>query len=250
MSVYIELVLFNNFMMDAFIVLSTLFLRRKVVRTWRVIFSCILGATCATMYAVEAKWMKIATLVFLAPAMCLFMCKYNKTGKLKDFICTFAAFEAVTFVCGGGVFALSLWLKMDLNSYPVVGLSAGMGCAALIAAFLIRKRKSASGSKKVSAAIVLDEKSISVRALYDSGNLLEDEFSGLPVVILSKSLEKSLAGAQIEGFIEACTVSGKKSLRLVKLNGVEVDGKLIPALGAFCEDDLGDYDVILQCSMA
>lgn len=88
-----------------------------------------------------------------------------------------------------------------------------------------------------------------LKGLCDSGNLLTDDASGLPVMILSKSACQKIGKTQIEGFATVMTVAGEKCMPVVKFDSVKVDNVPKNALGAMSDAVFGDYDVILQNSM-
>ncbi|MBD5092618.1 MAG: hypothetical protein HDT36_04480 [Clostridiales bacterium] len=252
MSVYIELVIFNNFFVDAMIAIATGMVRRKRMRVWRILIVATIGSAAATAYAIAPTWAQILTRVLLAPFMCIIL--FNPQGKsmaykIGDYIATLAAFILLTFFTGGVIYGASYALGVDIKSYAVLGITA-MGISALMlsARLIVRKRnapKAAMRKITVSAA----GKVINAQALCDSGNLLVDEVSGLPVVILSKSMGKSFDSLDILGYIEVSTVGGEDSLALINIDKLSVDGKSYKALGALSHKSFAGFDVILQNSM-
>ncbi|MDE6059960.1 MAG: sigma-E processing peptidase SpoIIGA [Clostridia bacterium] len=252
MSVYIELVIFNNFFVDVMLAIATGIVRRKRMRVWRILLMAVVGSAAATAYAIAPTWAQILTRVLLAPLLCIILFKpqgRSAVYKIGDYIATLAVFILLTFFTGGVIYGVSYALGVDVKSYAVLGISAiGISALMLSAKLIVRKRnapKAAMRKVTVSAA----GKVVSVEALCDSGNLLVDEVSGLPVVILSKSVEESLNSPEVMGFIQVSTVGGEDSLALVNIDELSVDGKSYKALGALSHKSFAGFDVILQNSM-
>lgn len=252
MSVYIELVIFNNFFLDAMLLVATATIRRRKSGVLKVIICSVIGCACATVYAIAPTWAKIVIRILLAPLLCALIIKpqgKNAWYKIGDFIGTILIFVILTFLTGGIIYGLSYMLGIDLNSYAILGLIAMAVCALLILARLVAHKKSTSANSTCQTTICVGNERISANALCDSGNLLVDEVSGLPVVILSQKVENKLNISDYNGFINVNTVSGEDSLALVRLDEVKVGEKHFKALGALSHKNFDNFDIILQNSM-
>ena len=53
----------------------------------------------------------------------------------------------------------------------------------------------------------------------------------------------------VEGFVNVASVAGEKCMPIVDAECVEVDGKRCACKIAICDNNFGDYDLILQHSM-
>ncbi|MCM1393937.1 MAG: hypothetical protein NC179_03475, partial [[Eubacterium] siraeum] len=71
----------------------------------------------------------------------------------------------------------------------------------------------------------------------------------LPIGILSQEIEGRLNARKLAGFINVNTVSGEDSLALVRIDGINVNGKQFKALGALSHRNFENFDIILQNSM-
>ena len=252
MSVYIELVIFNNLAVDLFIGLSTLVIRRKRVGKFRLFLSAAVGAGVATAYAIAPKWGQILVKVLLAPLLVAILSKSDGKdfkGKFIDYLKTLACFCLVTYFVGGIIYGLSYALHIDVKSRAVLGITALACFLCLVCALAIAKKRSTSGKDVREVVLRVGGEEIKLKGLCDSGNLLVDDYSGLPVVILSKSACEKIGKLSVEGYINASTVSGQKCMPLVSLESVKVGQKTENALGALSDQVFGDYDVVLQNSM-
>lgn len=167
----------------------------------------------------------------------------------KDYIKSLALFVAFTYLTGGVVFGLSYLLGVDIASYATLGLCALAISVALVVARCVVHKSSTAKKRNCDVVLHVGKTEIHAQALCDSGNTLTDSVSGLPIMILSKETESRLPNCKIEGFVNIDTVSGEKSLPLVSIDSVDVNGQLYSAYGALSRKDFDGVDVILQYSM-
>ncbi|MDE5601820.1 MAG: sigma-E processing peptidase SpoIIGA, partial [Clostridia bacterium] len=232
---YIELVIFNNFFIDAMLAIATAIVRRKRIRVWRVLLAATVGSAAATVYAIAPTWVQIMTRALLAPILGIIMFRpqgKSTPRKIGDYIATLAVFILLTFFTGGVIYGVSYALGVDIKSYAILGITAiGISALMLSARLIVRKRNAPKAAMR-SITVTAAGKVVSAHALCDSGNLLVDDVSGLPVVILSKAFEERLNSPAVMGFIEVSTVGGEDCLALVNIDELSVDGKSYKALGA------------------
>ena len=275
MSVYIELVIFNNFAVDLLLEIATLTFFRKKIRWLRVILAAIVGACVATVYPLcDTAW-QIVIRVLLAPMMVLIFDRVSDKGGKKhgkkvakkndnkaesrakirlqtvEYFKRLFVFCIATYFVGGITFGINFALNIDVASYWQFGVVAISLLTLLITVRIIVSRFSKSVRKICDATVSLCGNAVGLKALCDSGNTLTDTLSGLPVVILSKSAEEELAipSESIEGYISVKTVSGSGELPIVRLDEVDVKGKTFIAYGALSRESYDDFEVILQNTM-
>lgn len=294
MTVYIELILFNNIAIDFLLFVCVQICRKRKIRKLRTLLACIVCGVVATYYAVAPNSAQIAIKILLAPLATLLFDKYasqiecghinGEQGNFsraidvqcnggqsdkeqcnigrsvdkrykristwgKDYCKSLALFVAFTYLTGGVVFGLSYLLSIDIASYATLGLCALAISVALVVARCVVHKASTAKKRDCEVVLHLGNTEIHVHALCDSGNTLTDSVSGLPIMILSKETESRLPNCKIEGFVNVDTVSGEKSLPLVSIDRVDVDGRLYSAYGALSHKDFDGVDVILQYSM-
>ncbi len=252
MSVYIELVIFNNLFIDLLLILATLTIKKRKFKPLRIGLAAAFGAACAVAYPIVPDFAEILIKILLAPLLVLIFLPIkgeSKAKKLGDYVGALLAFMLLTYLVGGTVYGLSYALKVDVNSYATLGLCALSASIMLIVARVIVRKRALSSERVCQSTVTIGEREIVLNSLCDSGNMLVDADSGLPVVILSESAEKDLQPKSLMGFISVKTVSGEDSLPIVKLDEVKVKGKSYKAIGALSRKTFQDYDVILQSSM-
>ena len=129
MSVYIELVIFNNLAIDLMLICAVQTTRRRKAYKLRIALATLLGAVCATIYAVAPKWASIVIKILLAPLMALIFDKYggeNKRTVLLDYLKSLACFVCYTYLTGGVIYGVSYATGVDVNSYAIEGIGAYM----------------------------------------------------------------------------------------------------------------------------
>ena len=106
-------------------------------------------------------------------------------------------FYLVSFVFGGCAFALLYWIKPQeifmvdgvyIGTYPVkiVLLGAVIGFGLTYTAFKIIKNKLTKKGLIYEISIKIDDKDMNVNAMLDTGNMLKDPITDIPVIIVEK----------------------------------------------------------------
>lgn len=276
MTVYVELVIFNNLAINALLIILTLSFRKRKMSALRIIISAVIGAAVAVGYAIAPTIWQIVIRVLLAPILVAIFDKYSgktKVKRLVDYIQSLTAFCFLTFALGGCVYGLSYMLGVDIKGYATLGLCAAGACAVVLFVRRVVKGAAKRSRRYEEVYIELNGKALRVKGLCDSGNTLTDEFSGLPVMILSREIENSFnateevcidalnavnatqaskskcKGMTCDGFITVKTIADEKQLPLVKPQLVEIGGRRINAYCALSRKSFDGFDVILQNSM-
>lgn len=252
MSVYVELVIFNNLAIDLMLICAVQTTRQRKSYKLRIALATLLGAVCATIYAVAPKWPSIVIKIVLAPLMALIFDKYggqSKRAVLLDYLKSLACFVCYTYLTGGVIYGVSYAIGVDVNCYAIEGIIALAIALVLICARRVATKKSKSACATKSVTLCANGKTIEVCALCDSGNSLVDDVSGLPVVILSSDTADRLGKMPVDGYINVCTVGGESLLPIVSLCDVQVDKVRKKAIGAISDRQFANCDIILQNSM-
>lgn len=252
MSVYIELVLFNNIAVDLLLIVAVQITRGRKIRKLRTMLAVFIGAVCATVYAVAPRWATIVIKALLAPVLTLIFDKYGGERKicvLLDYLKSLACFVCYTYLAGGIVYGISFAFGIDINSYAILGVVALAMALTIFCARRIVRKKASAGRQTENVVIKANGKSVEVVGLCDSGNSLVDDVSGLPVVMLSSDVETKLGKIRPDGFVNVQTVGGESVLPIVPLDEVLVGKVSRKAYGALCGKRFSDCEVILQNSM-
>ncbi len=249
-SVYIELVIFNNFCIDLLLIVGVQIIRRRKVYKVRAIVASIVGAIVATLYPISPEWAQIVIKTLLSPCLVAIFDKLDK-GKsvIKQYFSALALFILLTYILGGLTYGISFAFDIDVNGYIQLGILAlSIAILLLFARWIVSKRGDVC-KKTCKVTINTRDRQIEVDALIDSGNLLTDDLTGLPVMILSKAVEDKLQNYDIQGFINVQTVGDSVDMPIVFFDDVKVGDNHFKAFGALSHKNFVDIDVILQNSM-
>ncbi len=255
MSVYVELVIFNNFAVDALLVALTLAFRKRRIKKFRFFVAVSFASAIATLYPLANESWQIAIKVLLCPLVTLIFDVYDKSSTkawLVDYAKSLVLFLLFTYFVGGVVYALSALFGVEISSYATLGITAlAIAIATLVVHYLVRTR-SIRQKRTCKAYVAYENKMVEFDCFCDSGNTLTDDFSGAPIVILSLEAERKIVDdstCKIEGFVSVNTISSECSMPILRLGGVCVDGREYLAYGALSRKHFDGFDVILQNTM-
>ena len=266
MTVYVELVIVNNFAIDLLFEVATLTIFRRKIKWTRVLLGAAIGAGVATAYPLCPTIWQIVVRVLLAPVMALVFDSfgYEKMGRrdgridkteirrnIFAYVKRLAVFCLLTYFVGGVTFGIDYLFEIDLASYWQFGVIALGLLTMLIILRIFLLKRSKNVRRFCDVKVSVRSRKMDFKALCDSGNTLTDNLSGLPVVIISQSAEKSLAisDESVEGFIEVKTIGGESSMPIVRLDGLQVKGKNYVCYGALSRQDFDGVEIILQNTM-
>ena len=286
MTVYIELVVFNNLAVDLLLEVATLVVFRKKIVWGRVVLAAVLGASVATVYPLCPSAWQIVIKVLLAPIMVLIFDRVRekkkkiksqsivtrqieraiakhksqeekkenrekRRGEVVAYFKRLVVFCLATYFVGGVTFGIDFAFGIDVCSYWQFGVVSVSLLTLLITVRVLTKRFSKSARKICEAKVLFSNEVVDFKALCDTGNTLTDSLSGLPVVILSKAAEEelSITGDKIEGYISVKTIGGESELPIVRLGEVDVKGKSFKAYAALSRESYDDFELILQNTM-
>ena len=200
MTVYIEYVVADNLIVDYLLLSGSARILRLKCGIWSVLLASLVG----TAFAVAFPLLEIAEVysfllkVACAALMCLISAKHRG---FKGYLLHFNVFLLSSFAAGGAAYGLMYLTGINgiLEAYYQARVLP-VGIAALIVYFLYFGARSFAKRIADSAItvcglidceIVIKGVAFGVKAFYDSGNFLEENRTGLPIVIADrKTFEK------------------------------------------------------------
>lgn len=245
----------------ALLYLSAKILKNKI-RIYRLIAAAVFGALYGVFsffisppVLLSAAVRVLATLIMTLAA--LFPCS------IKGFFRYMLVFLALSFATGGIAFSLLFFTGLS-NLFGVV-FSGGViylnfpiyklifacgGSYLLMSLFFSRVKKHRSNKALIyDVTIFSGEKSITLKAFADSGNLLVEPVSKLPVIVVRKSSCDAFdTEHKTTVTIPYKSISGYGMLRGFIPDKTEVNGKEAKAYIGISEMNFGDdFDAILPC---
>ena len=232
MDVYADLLFLINFSMD----FLCLYLSVKLLHLPRVRWRMLSAAVAGGVYSVVALFISVGSWLALALdlGVCLGMCAVCAAGKGVNFgrlLLLCGTYFGISALMGGGMTAIySLLGKVDLPLGDVQsdGISAWMflalaTVAALVAAFGGRLFSKQTAVRSCTVHVRMDGVTWEMQGLCDSGNLLCDPISGIPVIVADRqtwlsALPDALRCAVESEGREVDTLEGGKRVRIVPMH--------------------------------
>lgn len=198
MTIYVDVVLIENLIMNYIILLATGLILKTKLKHLRLIIASLLGA----VYSIVAyiNFLEIYSNFFLKILLSVIIVyiAFNPQT-MKKMWKSLLIFYLTSFVFGGAAFALIYIIRpqdilmkngLFLGTYPLktVILAAIVAFIVIITAFTIVKTKVTKKDMFCNIEIKLNGKILKTKALIDSGNMLKEPITNTPVVVIERSL--------------------------------------------------------------
>ena len=198
MTIYIDIVLIENLIMNYIILLATGIVAKTQIKHIRLIIASLLGAIYTVISYMKVLEIYSNFLLKLLLSIIIIYIAYNPQ-RMRKMWKMLLIFYMVSFVFGGAAFALIYFIKpqdiimkngLFLGTYPLktVILGAIVAFSLIIGTFKILKSKISKKNIICNIEINLNNKKIKTNALIDTGNMLKEPFSNTPVVVIEKTL--------------------------------------------------------------
>ena len=200
MTVYLDVVFLENVLMNYIIIFATGVVLKDECKKWRIFAGSLVGAVYTIVMYLNIIPIYSNFFMKLLLSIVIVYVAF-KPRSVKRLIKDLVIFYLVSFVFGGCVFALMYFLKPQMaqirngvfvGAYPLKVAIIG-GIVAFIVlqiSFKIVKTKISKKDMIYTVEVNLNGKSTQVKALLDTGNLLKDPITSLPVVVIE---QKSLS---------------------------------------------------------
>mgnify|MGYP004558899499 FL=1 len=205
MTIYIDLIFFENIIMNSIIIYATSLIVKSKVKIIRLILSATIGAIYSI--ALYITNMKIYTSIFSKFVLSIVMMYVAfKPQKVKKLCKQTIIFYLTSFIFGGVALYLVYYLKpeeilikngMYVGEYVLKVIILGAIFACIIVKISINLIKSKIKCSYCKITIKLNEKEITTQAMIDTGNLVKEPITNAPVVIVESSLLEGIIPREI-----------------------------------------------------
>ena len=205
MTIYLDIVMLENVIMNYIILYATGFIYKTSIKHFRILLSSIIGGVYAVVSFMEILpiYSSIGLKIVLSIGMVYLA--YNAKN-LKILLKQLLVFYLTSFAFGGIAFALLYFIKpqdifmkngLYIGTYPIkiVLLGGIVGFAMIRVAY--KKLSKKEMFCKINFEIMQKEKELT--AMLDTGNLLREPITGNPVVVVERS---SLLGIIPDSILE------------------------------------------------
>jgi len=197
MTIYLDIVILENIIMNYIILYATGIINKNDISIRMILLSSILGSAYAVITYLSLIQGVLNTIlkVLLSIAM-VYIAFRPRNYKLmcKNLL----LFYLTSFALGGCAFFLLYYIRPQdilmrngvlVGTYPIkIAILGGIiGSIIITVAFKIRKGKISKEDMFYDIEVFFEEKNIKVKAMLDTGNLLKDPITGIPVIIVEKN---------------------------------------------------------------
>lgn len=202
MTIYLDVILLENICMNYIILFATGLIAKVKISQLKVIFSSLLGGIYAILSF--APILQIYTNILFKILISIIMIYIAFSPKnIKSLLKQLLLFYLVSFAFGGCAFCLLYFIKpQDIlirngyltGTYPIkIALLGGIvGFVVVNIAFKIVKARISKKDMFCDVEIFFKEKSVQIKAMIDTGNLLKDPISGMPVIVVEKGMLENI----------------------------------------------------------
>lgn len=204
MIVYLDIILLENIVMNYIILLATAVVSKAKRNPFKILLSSLLGSIYAVISFVSS--LEIYSTLILKILLSIAMIHLAfKPPTIKKLLKQVVLFYLTSFAFGGCAFFLLYYIRPQdiliqngvyIGTYPIkIALLGGiLGFIIINIAFKLVKERINKNNMFCQITIELEEKKVEVKALIDTGNLLREPITKVPVIVVEKD--------SLEGLIE------------------------------------------------
>lgn len=207
MTVYLDIVFLENLCMNYIILFAIGYIMKLKMKQIRIILSSVLGSIYAVLVYLQNIFFFSNIIVKIMLSIVMVLIAFSPK-KMKMFFKEIVLFYLVSFVFGGCAFFLLYFVKPQnilvrngvyVGRYPIqIALLGGIvGFTITQIAFKLVKGKISKKDVLADLIIYWNEKQVQLKALVDTGNMLKDPISGLPVIVVDKNMLQGIFPKEI-----------------------------------------------------
>lgn len=212
MTIYIDVVLIENLLMNYIILFATAIILKIQIKQIRLITGSLIGAIYTIISYISG--LKIYSNFFLKLILSIIIIYISFNPKnLKKLLKFTLMFYLTSFVFGGAAFALIYVVKpqellknnglvLNAKSLRVIFISAIIAFIVIIIAFKTVKNKISPKDMYCDIEIKLNNKKIETKAMIDTGNFLKEPITNTPVIVVEHTLLYECIPKEILNHIE------------------------------------------------
>lgn len=197
MTIYIDIVLLENLIMNYIILLTTAIVMKIKIKQIRLILAGLIGAIYTIIGYTKILGIHTSfTLKFILSIVIIYVA-YNPQN-IKKMLKEIMFFYFISFAFGGAAFAFIYIIKpqeilmkngLFLGVYPIkIVILSVIVVSTMIITFTIIRRKIKYKDIFCEIEIYLNGKIIKTIAMIDSGNMLKEPITNIPVIVVEHTL--------------------------------------------------------------
>ena len=184
MTIYIDIVLIENIIMNYIILLATGLVLKTKIKHWKLLIASLIGAIYTVLTYIVSIEVYSNFFFKLLLSIIIIYVSFNPQN-VKNMWKQIVVFYLVSFVFGGAAFAVIYVIKpQDIYPIKAVALAAIIAFVITIIAFKIVKSKITKKDMFKQIKLSIEGKKIYIRTMIDTGNLLKEPITGKPVIVV------------------------------------------------------------------
>lgn len=198
MTIYLDVVLVENLIMNFIILLATGLILKEPIKKIRLLLASLVGAVYSVVSYVSILEIYASMLLKIILSIVIVYIAFNPQT-MKKMWKDLLLFYLTSFVFGGAAFALIYIVKpqdilmkngLFLGTYPLktILLGAILAFIVIVTAFTVVKSKITKKDMFTKIAFELNGKEVETIAMIDTGNLLKEPITNTPVVVVEHTL--------------------------------------------------------------
>ena len=198
MTIYIDIVLIENLLMNYIILFATGVILKIHIKHVRLILASFVGAIYTIIAYISGLKIYSNFFLKLILSVIIIYIAFNP-NQLKKLLKYTLMFYLTSFVFGGAAFALIYIVKpqeilennglvLNSNSLKVIFISAIIAFIVVIIGFKIVKNKISAKDMYCDLKIKINNKNIETKAMIDTGNFLKEPITNTPVIVVEHTL--------------------------------------------------------------
>lgn len=247
MTVYADILVLINTYVNFFVLLSSSALLRLRVPIWKMIIGALMGGFSALIILLPKQNELISCVIHLILALIIVLVSFGLSN-WRMVLKRLAIFFATSFIFSGCVYCFWLAFKPDrliINNsviyFDISAIELIIVSAVIYAIFMIVRLVCGGFNKNqrqtVKLELIHNGRELTYTCLIDTGNMLRDCFTDMPIAVVDNSISRSLEidfyaadEAAIRRnkirFIPFDTVGNSGLMPIFKPDKVKVDGKV------------------------
>ena len=212
MTIYLDLILLENIIMNYIIILATGMICRVNIKHLRIFLSSMLGAVYAILTYIVNIEIYTNQITKIIVSSCMVYIAFN-SNNLKTMLKQLVIFYLTSFCFGGAAYYLLYNIRPNLiqgsngvlvGTYPIkIAVLGGiLGFFIINISFKIIKSKLTKKDMLYDIEICYKQNKSNIKVILDTGNLLTDPITKTPVLIVEANKLKNLISEKILNNIE------------------------------------------------
>lgn len=201
MTIYLDIILLENLLMNYIIVFATALIIKVEIKQINLILASLIGAIYSVLSYLTAMQIYSNFLLKLILSICMVYIAF-RSKNIKALLKHLILFYLTSFAFGGCAFALLYYIRPQdvlmkngvyIGTYPLkIALLGGIvGFVIMNIAFKVIKSRISKKDMFCEVEINFNHKVSNVKAMIDTGNLLKDPITGTNVIVVeSEKLEE------------------------------------------------------------